>query len=414
MGPVTDATSSEAALAERARTRGWPEGLMERALAVRTPRFQLDYWLQIEPSENLTFQVTRIVEVSERLTRGPYRGRELTYRDEESFGELWANAPERVGDQWEVTVERSPNALAQFRLQPGASISVIEDANEIVACTVWSHVNCTIGGEPISIHYAQGLRVRGDRRRDGLGDLVRRFPVRALQTPTIGQVMFLRIGNAGMAGFLEAVKFQAEGERPQQTVAVAYLTASAAPASPGVRPIAESDLGACAAMINRTHQGLDLFHPYGTESLRAVLDEGIWGKRPPNHRPVYGWADLFVLEEAGRVVACAGLWDRGRDMRETWRSKDGEERRVEVAAALDVGCEAGAEAALARLLRSLAGIAHARGRQSLIVHLEHLPDVQAELSDLQPKFESRILEWSPYAPELPRQLGRCFVDLRYW
>jgi hypothetical protein len=387
---------------------------MERALAVRTPRFQLEYWVQAEPTENFIFQVTRMIEVSERLTHGSYRGRELTYRDEESFSALWANAPERVGDQWEVTVERAPNALAQFRLQPGASISVIEDANEIVACTVWSHANCLVGGEPVSIHYAQGLRVRSDRRRDGLGDLVRRFPVRALQNPTIGQVMFLRIGNTGMAGFLEAVKFQADGERPQQVVAVAYLDASPTPSASGVRPIAESDLETCASMINRTHEGLDLFHPYGTESLRAMLDEGIWGARPPNYRPVYGWKDVFVLEEAGRVVACAGLWDRGRDMRETWRSKDGEERRVEVAAALDVGCEAGAEMALARLLRSLAGIAHERGRQSLIAHMEHMPAVQAELADLNSRLESRVLEWSPYTPELPRRLGRCFVDLRYW
>src|ERR1700722_18472860 len=102
-----------------------------------------------------------------------------------------------------------------------------------------------IGGKPESIHYAQGLRVRGGRRGEGLGDLVRRFPSRALQNPTIGQVMYMRIGNTGMAGFLEAVKFMAEGDRPQKVVGVTYLAARAdAAAAEGVRPIAEADLAA--------------------------------------------------------------------------------------------------------------------------------------------------------------------------
>jgi hypothetical protein len=411
---VAETTIGEATPAERAKAKGWPDGLIERAFAVKTPRSQLDYWLDAEPTETFLFQITRIVEVSERLQAGRYRGRELTFRDEESFSDLWANAPERVGDDWEVTVDRSPNALAQFRLQPGASISVIEEAGDIVACTVWSPANCLIGGEPVSIHYAQGLRVRSDRRREGLGDLVRRAPVRALQKPTVGQVMYLRIGNAGMAGFLEAVKFQADSDRPQQIVGVTYLEARPAPPTADVRPIADGDIEACAALINRTHEGLDLFCPYGPESLRAVLDEGIWGEGPSTRRSVYGWRDAFVLEEGGRIVACAGLWDRGRDMREIWRGKDGEERRIEVAAALDVGCAAGHDPALGRILRHLGGLAAERGRQSLIADLEHLPAVTAALADLEPRVESRTLEWSPYAPELPRQLGECFIDLRYW
>ena len=353
---------------------------------------------------------------SERLaSRRPYpRGRELTFHDEESFQQLWANGPEKVGD-WEVTVERSPDALAQFRLQPGACINVIEAEGEVVACTVWSSANCLVGGKPVSIHYAQGLRVRADRRREGLGDLVRRLPSRALQRPTLGQVMYLRIGNANMAGFLEAVKFQADAERPQKVVAAAYLTARTSEVRiDGLRPVEPRDLARCAELINRTHDGLDLFAPYGPESLRHVLDGGVWGERPPWVNAVYGWADFHVIEQAGRIVACAGFWDRGRDMREIWRSATGEERRVEVAAALDLGCEAGHEEALAELLRDFASRAAALGRQSLIADLEHLPRVTERLGDLDPRWETRTLEWSPYMPALPRALGECHLDLRYW
>ena len=398
----------------RAKAQGWPDGLAERALAVGTPTFQLEQWLQAPAEANLLFQVERIVEVFERLANGPYRARELTFRDTEAFQDLWANGPERVGD-WEVTVERSPNPLAQFQLQPGASISVIEAEGELVACTVWSPANCLIGGKPVSIHYAQGLRVRADRRREGLGDLVRRFPSRALQNPTLGQVMYLRIGNANMAGFLEAVKFQADSDRPQKVVGATYLAARASTTrADGVRPIEARDLAHCAELINRTHAGLDLFRPYGPESLRQMLDGGVWGERPPWRPAVYGWADFYVIEEAGSVAACAGLWDRGRDMREIWRSTAGEARRVEVAAALDLGCEEGREDALATLLRDLASRAAALGRQSLIADLEHLPEVASRLGDLDPRVESRTLEWSPFAPAMPRTLGECHLDLRYW
>jgi hypothetical protein len=401
-------------LTARAKAQGWPDGLVERAVAVKTPSYQLDQWLSAPANPDHLFQVDRIVGVFERLARGPYRARDLTERDDEAFADLWAHAPEKVGD-WQVTVERSPNSIAQFRLQSDTSISVIEDAGDLVACTAWSSANCLIGGKPASIHYALGLRVRDGRRGEGLGDLVRRFPNRALQKPTMGQVMYMRIGNTGMAGFLDAVKFMSEGDRPQKVVGVTYLAARRDPsAAVGVRPIAESDLATCAEMINRTHRGLDLYRPYGTESLKAVLDEGVWGERHRWYRSVYDWSDVFVLEENGRIVACAGLWDRGRDMREVWRSETGEERRVEVGAVLDAGCAEGREDALARLLRHLNSLCAERGRTDLIVDLDHLPMVREALADLDPRIESRTLEWSPFGPPAPAALGECFIDLRYW
>ena len=61
---------------------------------------------------------------------------------------------------------------------------------------------------------------------------------------------------------------------------------------------------------------------------------------------------------------------------------------------------------------------HARdlalGRTDLIVDLEHLPAVTAALADLDPRIESRTLEWSPFGPPAPAALGECFIDLRYW
>ncbi|MDP3749044.1 MAG: hypothetical protein Q8Q88_18550 [Phenylobacterium sp.] len=103
-------------------------------------------------------------------------------------------------------------------------------------------------------------------------------------------------------------------------------------------------------------------------------------------------------------------------MREIWRSSVGEpDRRVEVAAALDLGYEDGHEDAMARVLRDFASKAAALGRQSLVGDLGHMPAVTDLLDDLEVRWESRILEWTPYLPKgLPQELGECFVNLRYW
>jgi hypothetical protein len=101
-------------------------------------------------------------------------------------------------------------------------------------------------------------------------------------------------------------------------------------------------------------------------------------------------------------------------MRERWRSKSGEERTVEAGALLDFGFATGREDALARLIHALGARAYAAGRSTLIAPLEHLPEVVARLSDLDPREERRTLEWAPYVPEAPKAIGRTFSDLRYW
>ena len=68
--------------------------------------------------------------------------------------------------------------------------------------------------------------------------------------------------------------------------------------------------------------------------------------------PVYGWPDYFVVEEDGKVVACAGLWDKGKNVREVWCHKEtGEKRSFDSTALLDFGYAQGREDAMALLLR---------------------------------------------------------------
>ena len=237
--------------------------------------------------------------------------------------------------------------------------------------------------------------------------------------PSMAQYDIMRSGNFAVVGwwnkhvpgFFDGTP-QREGEVPGIPVAVAQIPAAApAAASASVRPARPEDLPACVELLNRTHGGLDLFRPYTVEFLEDRLDEGYWGERAPWYRSVYGWPDFFVLESAGRVRACGGLWDRGRDLRERIRQKKtGETRTFAGTALLDWGFAEGAEAALLELVAHLSARTRALGRDFLMLSVDQQPELAKRLEPLEPATETRYLRWNLASP----QITRPYTDLRFW
>ena len=168
-------------------------------------------------------------------------------------------------------------------------------------------------------------------------------------------------------------------------------------------------------LINRTHEGQDLFRPYTAEFLENRLDEGYWGDRVSWSPTVYSWDDFFVLESdhrpGRRIVACGRLWDRGRDQREHLRHREtGEERVISDAALLDWGFEQSAEGAMHELLDHLNRRAHALGRDFVLAPLEHCEGLLKHLKSEELSTEKRYLRWD--LKELP--ITRAHTDLVYW
>src|SRR5258705_822753 len=198
---------------------------------------------------------------------------------------------------------------------------------------------------------------RSDHGPSRDGDQVRRLGGSpAISRPAIGQYDIMRAQNFAVVSWWQ--KFipdtfdnvpKREGSVPGIPVSVAQFPAQVSGRQdPEIRPARRQDLEVSVELINRTHLGTDLFRPYSVESLENTLDEGFWGGSPNKTgnpsldwwASIYGWADYFVLEEAGRIRACAGLWDRGRDMRERWRRIGGvEERTIANACVLDFGLQ---------------------------------------------------------------------------
>ena len=210
-----------------------------------------------------------------------------------------------------------------------------------------------------------------------------------------------------------------EGAVPGIPVSVMQYSAQALAPDAMIRPVCPDDLPRCVELINRTHAAMDLFRPYSAEYLESILDEGFWGERPRKTgnaamdwwESTYGWNDFFVLEEQGRIRACAGLWDRGRDVRERWRRPGtNEERIVAVAALMDFGFEDGAEECMERMIHDFIGRARRLGRDYLAAPIEHLPTLAARMEELNPEPDARSLRWG--IRDL--QIARPYVDMRYW
>ncbi len=399
------------------RARGVPDALIERALAAGIAVGSLwgwSNWRKLDPED-----VERQITWHQRFSIGDLRGREVTEADNAAFCDLWENSPEEIG-ALEITVLRGPDAFAQFRLQRNVHLQVIADGNVIVASVGWSRRNVEIAGQRVSVRYGQALRVHKDYRRQGLGDAVRMISgAMNAVAPSVGQYDIMRSGNFAVVGwwkkyvpdFFEGTP-QRENEVPGIPVGVAQIAAvDSAAGSSNVRPGRREDLAQCVALLNRTHGGLDLFRPYTEEFLEDQLDEGYWGERAPWFPTVYGWCDFHVLEVAGRIRACAGLWDRGRDLRERIRDKQsGETRVLSSTALLDWGYAEGAEDAMVELLGELAARTHALGRDFLSVPLDHAPVLAKRLESLEPAVETRYLRWGNASPAITRP----YTDLRWW
>lgn len=402
-------------LVEGAREHGWPEGLLERALEVGLPLGSLRNWLQWQPSAEA---IQRRVEWHERITFGPLRQREATLADNDAFCELWENAPEQLGD-FEVTTLRGPSAFAQFFLQENVNLYVIADGNRLAASCGFSRRNVLIGGQRVSVRYGQALRVHNDYRRQGYGDQVRSMaPGVNTAGPSMGQYDLMRAQNTAVVDWWKRFVPDSYDNVPEREDAIPGIPTSvlqipARPGDPdrGVRPTKREDAVRCVELLNRTHEGLDLFRPYSQEFFENRLDQGYWGEDAPGWPSIYGWPDHAVLEENGRIVACAGIWDRGRDQRERWRHRESDEERViSDSALMDWGFEAGAEEAMARLLRHWATRTHELERTQLLAPLQHHPELAALLADLEPVPDTRSMRWGD--TDFP--IHRPYTDLAYW
>ena len=378
--------------------RGWSERMLDRAYELRVRQADIDRWLKRGKSASRRIQ--RDLDRIELLQFGTLRARQATWNDDEQMVALYADSPESVGDR-EVAVERSPYPFAQFRLQENVSIRVLEQRGVIVASIAHSARDTVVGGQRVSVAIYSAWRTRSDARGHGFGQILRQVAGPALSWRADSEYYYRRRRRKG-------------GLRA--TVQCYPPTPFSGDAS-GIRPAQREDLAACVALINRTHRGLDLFRPYTDEFLEQRLDNPCWGPKPWFWTNVYGWEDFHVLEEEGVIVACAGLWDRGRHMREVWRdTQTGATRTIDATGLMDFGLAEDRDDAMARLIEYLVGETERLGRGRLMAPLQFLPELTERLKHLESVRDTRPVYWQPgpEARKLGLKLTKPYTDLAYW
>jgi len=395
--------------------RGWPPELLREARSLHVPSSELERWLHWGTSpEGIRLRL----DWADKLLNGNIRFRQLTVTDDDQFRELWVNSPEQIGE-WDVTVERGPNAFAQFELQERPVLNGLFDGPTLVACVSFSLRRTIVKGQWLTVRYGQSMRVHKDHRRHGYANWVRSLPwAIGLERITEVQYDYIRGRNMEMERWnrshmptVDSVP-KRDDDVPGIPVSVSQFTASAAARdASGVRKATIADLDKCVKMINGTHAMRDLFRPYTSEFLFERLET--WSaQRGVSPRAAYTWSDFYVLERGGEVVACAGLWDRGRDTSERWQHREtGAERVTSAACLLDIGHAVQQEDALAELIEHLIGVTHDLGRDSLVAPLEALPRIAALLSSRESVPETRYMQWRTDHPPLATP---AHLDLVYW
>lgn len=155
----------------RAKTEaaGWPEGLLERFMALRGNLDQIEDW--IESGFPTVEMIEAWVPQEQTLIDSTLNVRVATWADNDLITDLCAHSPETVGD-WEVVVERGPNAFAQFRLQEHAYVVIVEDLRVGLGIVSRSMRNTIIDGTRTSVHLMSGWRVREGFRGMGLSSML--------------------------------------------------------------------------------------------------------------------------------------------------------------------------------------------------------------------------------------------------
>lgn len=415
-----------AGLAEKVAAAGWPHGLFERVRALRRNWGEIEAW--VDSGFPTVEMIAAWVPQEEALLDSTLTVRQGGWDDNDLIAELCEHSPEYVGD-WEVVVERGPHAFAQFRLQERAFVVLVEDRRVGLGMVSRSLRNSYIDGEQTSLHFISGWRVRDGFRGLGISRLLLEGAGPGNGFFGVAFYWYVRLDNADRS-WIDKVTTDMADRPDGWEVTTDKLTATVThlrdPAqgrtSARARPATEDDLARCCELINRTHKGLDLFRPYSTDFLASRLDDGSWGPRPVFIDEVYGWGDFTVFEADGEngpeIVACGGLWDRGRDLRERWRHQDsGEEHVVESTALMDFGFAEGNEAAMVELLEHHLDRTAELDRQTMIIPIEFLPSVAESCTHLTAGTETRELHTMPLvSPDLKVNVNvtRPYTDLAYW
>lgn len=271
--------------------------------------------------------------------------REAASADSDALIALELACPLEMGDVSE-TYDRSPDFFACHRHKDEWRVVVGEVDGRVAGVMTGVIQAPHIRGERRKIMYVQQARVLPEFHGRKVAWLMANdLFAWAWKRDAAGPYYLISPKNAPSIAFVE----RGGGRWPRDVAIISFDPASAPQTRP--EPLEAERLQEAMGLINSTHAGEDFFEPLTAETLAARAR----------------WAPLFGVVGGGRLVAVAGLWDRGAATARVQRDQAGAETRFREATVTDWGLATGHEDAFVSLLVSLASAARELDRDSLTV-----------------------------------------------
>jgi GNAT superfamily N-acetyltransferase len=278
--------------------------------------------------------------------------REARAGDNDALIDLELRSPLLVGES-EEKYDRSPDFFACYRVQGEHRVILAEVDGRTVGVMAGVVQAPVIQGAARRLVYIQRARVLPEFQGQGVAwRLANDLFAWSSALGAEGPYYLIAPGNE------RSVAFGGRAGR-RWPVDVRLLTFDVSDAGEDVPPsVAIAQLDEAAALINATQAWSAFFEPVTAESLMTRLS------RDDQYRA----QDLHGAFSGGRLVAVAGLWDKGANTEHIrTHPPTGMEVRSRTTAVIDWGCARGHKGDLSRLLAGLAAKSRMYGRQAMTI-----------------------------------------------
>ena len=324
------------------------------------------------------------------------RIRPATRDDNEALCALERRTPLEMGAS-SLVLDRT-NFFALHDLQARTQVMLAEDEYGAVIGVCAGALNeVTLAGKRRLLLYIHHERIAPEHQRRGVGGaLVRALGEHwkdAAAEPVESTYWFIAPENSKSRAYAE------RGTRPWPVSAYTCSLQASAEDRPPPKQIGAGPIFDIVRLINRTHEGEELFAPYEQVDFGQRLSRSA----------EYGWGDIYGRFVDGALVAVAGVWDKGRCLLARNGPDDAGKRSWSVA---DYGFEDGAEVEMAALLRDLCARAAAAGRDAVAITLSPTACLYREIAGLPHELSENLL----YTPriEAPADPAPVYLDPLYY
>ena len=287
-----------------------------------------------------------------------YELRAAAPEDNAALIALEKRSPLIVGER-ELSFDRAPDYFAAQRLQERWQMVVAEGGEGLVGVSASAVYRATLLGSERLLAYTHHMRVDPAYQRHGVGRALGRWLTDHWTSQGVKperSYAFIDATNRNSLAFASS----RPGPGPWPIDAWAQELPAARFDADEAEPddLNADDEDDVLALLAATHAGLELLPPFSRDWLQARL----------TRTPRYSWTHWRALRRAGRLVAVAGVFDRGAIAATLLRERQGGEPQVgRSLAVLDYGfTDAAAMLALLEALRAEAG---ACGRQTLSINV---------------------------------------------